>query len=250
MMVHPSLKDMSTSHIRALRQYLVHYRGREGHASRPFHALNASAAATIAQVSIGLLRQQLRDTDRVHTVLRDAGGAVNVILRRATIECMVRADALAEVDSVWRRVEKCMEAGALESGVEILVEGPTFGMGDFHYDEPLATMFKSNAERFGRTSPEYTDQMVGSTDMADISAVFPAFHPMLSYGLPPECGARTAAFADASGGPEGDWFIADAGLAMAHTISELLLSPIARAGSIERRPGPGSVAVISNLLRI
>jgi amidohydrolase len=117
MMMHPTLKDMAAPHIRAVRHWSISYRGRTAHASRPFEALNAADAVTVAQVAIGLLRQQKRDADRVHTWVKEAGTAVNVIPGAATVECMIRADSLDDVDLLWPRVRSCFEAGALAAGV-------------------------------------------------------------------------------------------------------------------------------------
>ncbi|RYF59874.1 MAG: M20 family peptidase [Comamonadaceae bacterium] len=228
MMVHPTLKDMVTPIIRAARQYTVTYLGRSAHASRPYSGLNAGDAATITQVSIGLLRQQLRDRDRVHAIVREAGDAVNVIPERAVMDFMVRADTLTEVELIWRRVKNCIDAGALAASVDVNVDGPTMEVNGFRHDPMLASLFQSNAEALGRTFPDYDDKMLGSTDMSDVSVRMPAIHPVLSYALPPESGNHTAAFAEASGAQDGDRFIADGGLAMALTVVDAALSPSTR----------------------
>lgn len=219
-MVHPALKDMVTPQIRASRLWQVTYTGREGHASRPWSALNAADATVVAQAAIGLLRQQLRDGIRVHHVVKHAGDAVNVTAGRAVMECMIRADTLEDVDGVWARVSDCFRAGALATGTSVELSEPLLTYSEFRHDLDLAELFQANAEALGRTFPDYDDKMLGSTDMANVSQLVPALHPVLSYDLPPQEGNHTPAFAQASVGAEGDRFIRDAGLAMAHTIAD------------------------------
>lgn len=223
-MVHPSLKDVVRPEFRASRSWQVTYTGRGGHASRPWSARNAADAAVVAQTAIGLLRQQLRDGIRVHQVVKEAGTAVNVIADRAVIECMIRCDTIDEVDDVWERVRRCFEAGAVATGTDVeLITLPSLYR-EFRHDEDLAPIFTAHAEALGRTFPDYPDTLFGSTDMGNVSQVVPSLHPMLSFDLPPEDGNHTAAFAVAAGGPEGDCFVRDGGLAMALTIADVAQS--------------------------
>ena len=235
MMVHPALKDVVVPQLRASRSWRATYTGRGGHASRPWSALNAADATVVAQTAIGLLRQQLRDGIRVHHLVREAGAAVNVIADRAVVDCMLRCDTIAEVDEVWERVRRCFDAGAVATGTEVGFASLPSIYREFRHDPDLAPLFQAHAQDIGRTFPDYPDTMFGSTDMGNVSLRIPALHPMLSFDLPPEAGNHTAAFAAAAGGPEGDRFVRDGGLAMALTIAE-----VARTESIRARLLSGS----------
>ncbi|WP_410653334.1 hypothetical protein [Amycolatopsis sp. cmx-4-54] len=94
----------------------------------------------------------------------------------------------------------------------------------FSFCSALPLGFNATAERAG------IGAMFGSTDMGNVSLCVPVIHPMLSFDLPPEDGNHTAAFAVAAGGPEGDRFVRDAGLAMAFTVAA-----VARSGEIRAR---------------
>ncbi|GAA3792834.1 M20 family metallopeptidase [Amycolatopsis tucumanensis] len=229
MMVHPTLKDVVIPQLRASRSWQVTYTGRGGHASRPWSARNAADATVVAQTAIGLLRQQLRDGIRVHHVVKEAGAAVNVIADRAVVDCMIRCDTIDEVDQVWERVRRCFDAGAIASGTSVEYTSLPSIYREFRHDPDLASVFEENAKAIGRTFPDYPDKMFGSTDMGNVSLRIPAIHPMLSFDLPPEDGNHTAAFAVAAGGPEGDRFVHDAGLAMALTIADVARSQPIRA---------------------
>ncbi|MFD2473626.1 M20 family metallopeptidase [Amycolatopsis silviterrae] len=238
MMVHPALKDVVIPTLRASRSWQVAYTGVGGHASRPWNALNAADATVVAQTAIGLLRQQLRDGIRVHHVVQEAGAAVNVIPDHAIVDCMIRADTIAEVDEVWERVRRCFDAGAIATGTSVEYTTLPSVYREFRHDPDLAPLFEKHAKAVGRTFPDYPDKMFGSTDMGNVSLRVPAIHPMLSFGLPAEEGNHTAAFAVAAGGPEGDRFVRDAGLAMARTIAEAARSSEVRGRLIGRKGHP------------
>ncbi|MEU5701608.1 M20 family metallopeptidase [Streptomyces aurantiacus] len=234
MMVHPTLKDVVTPVLRASRSWRITYTGRGGHASRPWSALNAADATVLAQTAVGLLRQQLRDGIRVHHVVREAGAAVNVIPDHAVVDCMIRCDTIAEVDEVWERVRPCFDAGAVATGTGVEYVSLPSVYREFRHDPDLAPLFQKNAEAVGRTFPDYPDKMFGSTDMGNVSLRIPGIHPMLSFDLPPEAGNHTAAFAAAAGGPEGDRFVRDAGLAMALTFADVARSEPVRTRLLKR----------------
>ena len=224
MMVHPTLKDVVIPRLRASRSWQVTYTGIGGHASRPWSALNAADATVVAQTAIGLLRQQLRDGIRVHHVVKEAGAAVNIIPDHAVVDCMIRGDTIDEVDEVWERVRRCFDAGAVATGTSVEYTVLPSLYREFRHDPDLAPLFEKHAKAIGRTFPDYPDKMFGSTDMGNLSLRIPAIHPMLTFDLPLQAGNHTAAFAVAAGGPDGDRFVHDAGLAMALTIAEVTQS--------------------------
>ncbi|PWG68253.1 amidohydrolase, partial [Enterococcus hirae] len=69
----------------------------------PHLGVNAAAAFTVAQVAIGLLRQQLPPTTRVHGVVTEAGTAPNAIPDTATGRWYVRARTLADLTGIEGR---------------------------------------------------------------------------------------------------------------------------------------------------
>jgi hypothetical protein len=110
----------------------------------------AADAFAIAQVAIGLLRQQLSPSVRVHGIVTEAGTAPNAIPDRARGSWYVRADALAELDDAFARVRACFEAGALAAGCtwELTETSPRYA--EYRNDEQLATLFAANAAALGR----------------------------------------------------------------------------------------------------
>ncbi len=63
------------------------YLGREAHAAvAPYLGVNAADAITVAQVAIGLLRQQFAPGQMAHGIVTDGGQATNVIPGRAELQ--------------------------------------------------------------------------------------------------------------------------------------------------------------------
>lgn len=239
MMVHPAPFEMLEAHLIAASMFDVHYTGREAHASAfPERGVNAADALTIAQTSIGLLRQHLRQTDRVHGVITHGGDAPNVIPAHTSARYIVRAETLAELHEVRARVRRCFEAGALATGAALEIRGGGKPYADVRYDRAIGQVYRRNAEALGRRFPEPDEamrRMAASTDMGNVSHAIPSIHPMIGIdSLPaanhqPEFTAHCAtAVADRA--------VADGALAMAWTAIDLAGDAAARGRLLGRTP--------------
>src|SRR5215813_4114817 len=92
MMVHPAPADVVEPAMIAFQQFDVHYHGKAAHASAfPERGVNAADALTIAQTAIGLLRQHLHPTDRVHGIVLRGGEASNIVPAHTCAQYVVRA---------------------------------------------------------------------------------------------------------------------------------------------------------------
>ena len=105
MMVHPGSTNILEPGLIAATAFEVEYTGKTAHAgASPHLGVNAADALVVAQTAIGLLRQQLRPTDRVHGIVTKGGDAVNVIPARTTASYGVRALALDDLVDVRDKV--------------------------------------------------------------------------------------------------------------------------------------------------
>src|SRR6266581_3102019 len=87
----------------------VRYTGRAAHASAfPELGINAADALTIAQTAIGLLRQHIRQSDRIHGIVTDGGDAPNVVPAHAAADYIVRARALAAASTDMGNVSQVL----------------------------------------------------------------------------------------------------------------------------------------------
>ncbi len=232
MMVHPAPRESPQMNCLAVSHFDVHYAGKSSHASAaPQRGLNAADALTVAQVSIGLLRQHLRTTDRVHGIVTKGGDAPNIVPESTSGKWYVRATTLEYLERVEARVLKCFEAGALATGctLEVVPQSPPYS--EFRPDEEMVALFRRNAEALGRTYPDASDAealSAGSTDMANVSLAMPAIHPMLGLDSLPAVNHQpefTAYCATATA----DRAVRDGGLAMTWTTIDMASDPDLRA---------------------
>ena len=183
MMVHPWSTERLTATCLAVAHFDVRYTGREAHASAsPWEGVNAQDALTVAQVAIGLLRQQLPLGDQVHGVVRESPGAANVIPGAISARYMVRSRTAAGLAALRPRVEACFEAGALATGCRLDYEELSPVYSHMDPDPALLAAYRANAEALGRRFVADDDGVAPptlSTDMANVSLAVPTIHPLM-----------------------------------------------------------------------
>jgi amidohydrolase len=227
-MVHPGPTDIAAARSLALSEAIVDYRGKESHAAvAPHLGINAADAVTVAQVAIGLLRQQLAPGQLVHGIVTNGGQAVNVIPGHATLQYAMRAaesDSLRELEG---KMFACFTAGALAAGCEYEINQPSPPYAELKPDRWLADVFRDEMRRLGRNpvGPEIEDALpMGSTDMGNVTQVLPGIHPVICV----DAGGATVhqrAFAAAAAGPSADRAVVDGAIMLARTVVHLAENP-------------------------
>ena len=189
MMVHPAPFDVLTPKIIAASMFEIRYTGKEAHASAfPEMGINAADALTVAQTAIGLLRQHILASDRIHGIIINGGEAPNVIPAHTAARYIVRGETLAELERLRPRVYRCFEAGALATGCKMDILGGDKAYSEMVHDQEIAVLFKCNAEQLGRPFPDIgaaAQKSVASTDMGNVSRVIPSIHPMIGIDSMP-----------------------------------------------------------------
>ncbi|MFD7295242.1 M20 family metallopeptidase [Streptomyces sp. NPDC059897] len=185
LMVHPVQDGVSYNPAGTTAQAVGRYRavftGRAAHAAAaPHQGVNAADGATIAQVAIGLLRQQIPGDHRVALFVSEAGVATNIIPERAVVDFECRAFTLPEYESLLARVRRCFEGAAMASGTEVTIEATEPLYEPLVQDDALAGYWTAAMESFGRDTTSGGRLGGGSTDMGNISQVIPSLHPWLS----------------------------------------------------------------------
>jgi amidohydrolase len=180
----------------------VVFHGLQAHASSdPWKGRNALDALVLLFSSIGLWRQQLRPTARVHGIVREGGTAANIIPERASAWFMLRSDDEAYYETMRTRFREMCDAAALATGttVEVTFSG---GASTMQNNEVLAARFEANMNAYGLVD-EGDDANAGSTDMGNVSWVCPTIHPDIAIcdeGVP----GHSILFRDAAATPRAD----------------------------------------------
>ena len=217
MMVHPSPYEMVEMPAIAVTQFQVAYTGKEAHASAyPHLGVNAADALVVAQTAIGLLRQHLRPTDRVHGIVTRGGDAPNVVPAHTTGTWMVRAATIEQLAEVRAKVARCFEAGALATGTSVQLAEDHEPYAEMHQDQDLAAVYRRNAEALGRRFAERPDRGAGSTDMGNVSLALPSIHPTIGIDALPAVNHQPE-FAAKCVTPAADQAVTDGAVAMAWT---------------------------------
>jgi len=183
MMVHPAPFDLLRAKMIAASMFDVHCTGKESHASAfPELGVNAADALTIAQTAIGLLRQHIRSTDRIHGIVTNGGAAPNVVPAHTSARYIVRSETLDQLAELQPKVHRCFEAGGLATGAKIEITGGDKPYAEMNHDEAMADFYRRNSEALGRPFPdlgEWNTRPTGSTDMGNVSRAMPSIHPMI-----------------------------------------------------------------------
>jgi amidohydrolase len=225
MMVHPTPLDVVELPIIAAHHFDIHYTGKEAHASAsPELGINAADALTIAQTAIGLLRQHINQSDRVHGIVTKGGDAPNVIPAHTSATYIVRARTIGELKDIERKVKRCFEAGALATGtnVEFVDLGEPYA--EMHHDPKMAEVYRRNAEAAGRRFIDLGafggGRAAASTDMGNVSLKVPSIHPSIGIESLPSVNHQPE-FAAHCAMPPADRAVFDGALAMAWTCIDL-----------------------------
>ncbi len=224
MMAHPAPLDAAVPKMIAASMFEVRYTGKEAHAAAfPELGINAADALTVAQTAIGLLRQHIRSTDRIHGIVTHGGDAPNVVPAHTAAKYIYRSATLDELKELRPKVHRCFEAGALATGSKLEFLGGEKPYAEVRHDMEIAACYRRNAEALGRRFPDpdpLGERSSGSTDMGNVSLALPAIHPFIGIdSLPavnhqPEFTAHCITEA-------ADRAIVDGALAMAWTAIDL-----------------------------
>ncbi len=231
MMVHPWPAERLTGSCLAVAHFDVVYAGREAHASAaPWEGVNAQDALTVAQVAIGLLRQQLPPGDQVHGVVTQSSAAANVIPAAVTARYMVRSRTAKGLAALRPRVEACFEAGALASGCALSYEELSPVYSHMEVDPVLLRAYRANAENLGRrfeADDAGAPLPTFSTDMANVSLAVPTIHPLIGIETNGAVNHQHE-FAAACVTPSADAAVRDGAVALAWTAIDAATDPALR----------------------
>ncbi|MEI7714779.1 MAG: M20 family metallopeptidase [Mycobacterium sp.] len=230
-MIHPGPVNIAGARSLALSEAIVLYRGKESHAAvAPYLGVNAADAVTVAQVAIGVLRQQFAPGQMAHGIVTEGGQAVNVIPGRASLQYAMRAiesDSLRELEG---RMFACFAAGALATGCEYEIDQTSPPYAELKPDPWLADVFRAEMRRLGRDPVAAAVEVslpLGSTDMGNVTQVMPGIHPLVGV----DAGGATVhqrAFTAAAASPSGDRAVVEGAIMLARTVVRLAQTPAER----------------------
>jgi amidohydrolase len=224
MMVHGASYTLTTRPSLASYRLRVKYIGKEAHAaSAPFEGINALDALIQLFVSIGLLRQQLRDDARIHGIITYGGAAPNIIPARAEASFSVRASDSTYAKEVLDKVIAAARASAEATGATLEFETKK-GYDAMVPNRALADAFANHLEEMNWPVDVLPERpRMGSTDMGNVSQVIPSIHPYISIGR--DVNGHTPEFCEAARSPQAFEAMLIGAKAMALTAADVLTNP-------------------------
>lgn len=223
LLYHPCDRSHVESHPLASEDVDVVFTGLQAHASSdPWKGRNALDAMILLFSAVGLWRQQLRPTARVHGIIREGGTAANIIPDRTAAWFMIRSDDVTDYESMRAQFEAMCQAAAIATGTSVEV---TFsGWATTMVNNPvLAERFRTNMAAYGVVDMG-DDLNAGSTDMANVSWVCPTIHPDLAICDEGVAG-HSIEFRDAAALPRADETTLLAATLVAQSAYELFTDP-------------------------
>jgi amidohydrolase len=199
LMFHPSDVGLTLKHALASAHLEVRFQGRAAHAAKsPWEGRSALAAAQLFLAALDSMRQFVRPTARIHAVIRDGGGAPNVVPEHASVELMVRESTLDLTEDLVQRVARAAEGAAMatETAHEIRETAPRYA--ERVPNRVLATRFGEFMGGLGIPMREgEPGEPAGSSDIGNVSRLLPTLHPAVPITAGPTPG-HSAAFRDAA----------------------------------------------------
>lgn len=219
MMVHGMTGgDISASAFRstAVDRFEVEFHGLTAHAAgAPERGVSASAAATLAQTAVALLRQHLPKETNLNTFVSLGGEATNIIAGRTIVQVELRAYDIG----VWRdmktRVLACFEGAAIATGCTWEWRPTEYPYAPLNTDADLGALWDRNLVARGRVIGG-APMGGGSTDMGNVSQVVPSIHPTIAF-LGETAVPHNPDFAAAAATPAADDAVIDGAVLLAWT---------------------------------
>lgn len=202
------------------------FKGKAAHAAAaPHKGINALDATVLTYSCVGLLRQQLRQDVRVHSIIEKGGVKTNIIPEMAQATFHVRALDLPTLNDAYQKVHNCAKAGALGTGATLEFREPRiFSMPSI--DVPAFTkLVLDKVKALGVPDSKIRDQEeLASSDLGRVGNTYPTVN-LWFKAAPDGVALHSDQMREAAGSEEGWKATVIAGKAVALSAYELLTHP-------------------------
>lgn len=157
----------------------ITFHGKAAHASTPDLGINALNAAALAILGMHANRERFRDEDkiRVHPIITKGGDVVNSVPHEVCMETYVRGVNFDAIRSASADTDRAIHGAAAMVGAEATVQ-TRVGYFPLHQDPVMGQVFCEAAEHFMDSEQIHSGvDMVGSTDIGDLSHLMPCIQP-------------------------------------------------------------------------
>lgn len=177
MISHPTGKNHEKSGTsQAMEALQFTFRGKTAHAAGdPYNGINALDGVIQFFNSVNALRQQTKDSARIHGIISNGGEAANIIPDLAVANFYVRETTTKEMLKLSERVKNCAKGAALATGTSLEIENYEYTFKHLVTNEKLSSIYTKNLELQGIKDIPMSDP-TGSSDCGDVSHHCPTIH--------------------------------------------------------------------------
>ena len=222
MLSHPTGKSHERSGTsQAMQALRFTFRGKTAHAAGdPYNGINALDGVIQFFNSVNALRQQIKDSARIHGIISNGGQAANIIPDLAAADFYVREAVTKDMFALSERVINCAKGAALATGTTVEIENYEYTFKHLATNETLSEAYVKNLNLQGIEDVPVS-KPTGSTDCGDVSHHCPVIH---SYFPISKCEltGHSVEFAEASISEEAYKGMKEAVLALAMTGRDIL----------------------------
>lgn len=222
MLSHPTGKNHERSGTsQAMQALRFTFRGKTAHAAGdPYNGINALDGVIQFFNSVNALRQQTKDSARIHGIISNGGQAANIIPDLAAADFYVREAVTKDMFALSERVINCAKGAALATGTTVEIENYEYTFKHLATNETLSEAYVKNLNLQGIEDVPVS-KPTGSTDCGDVSHHCPVIH---SYFPISKCEltGHSVEFAEASISEEAYKGMKEAVLALTMTGRDIL----------------------------
>lgn len=177
MLSHPTGKSHEKSGTsQAMEALQFTFKGKTAHAAGdPYNGINALDGVIQFFNSVNALRQQTKDSARIHGIISKGGEAANIIPDLAVANFYVREATTKEMLKLSERVKNCAKGAALATGTTLEIENYEYTFKHLVTNETLSDAYVKNLNLQGIENVSMSEP-AGSSDCGDVSHKCPTIH--------------------------------------------------------------------------
>ncbi len=177
MLSHPTGKSHERSGTsQAMEALRFTFKGKTAHAAGdPYNGINALDGVIQFFNSVNALRQQTKESARIHGIISNGGQAANIIPDLASADFYVREATTKDMFALSERVKNCAKGAALATGTTLEIENYEYTFKHLVTNETLSDVYVKNLNAQGITEIPVSKPS-GSSDCGDVSHHCPVIH--------------------------------------------------------------------------
>lgn len=170
LMIHPSTKNGLGGKSLAIYPVKFEFFGKSAHGCRPHEGHSALDAAVMTYSSISMLRQFVLPGTFIHGIIKDGGGAANVIPEYASMEYYFRAPTMKYVMEIVDKAKHCAQGACEATFTTMKTSVYETPYDDTLINYTLADLLEEKYQEVGVENIEKVDEIPsGSTDVGAVS---------------------------------------------------------------------------------